>query len=111
MAGPQPGQQRPSHILMPGVKVRAAHHHIKGHLGHDGQQQQPLGVGAQVVGVGVALGQLEGKDGERDAPHAGHPFPAGHDGGPHVVQQHAEQGDSLELVGGKKAAVGHGSLL
>ena len=108
MAGPQPGQQRPGHVLVPGVKVRAARHHVKRHLGHDSQQRQPFGVAAQVAGVDVALRQLKREDREGNASDAGHPLPPGDKGGPQMVHQHTDQRNGLELVGSKKSTGGHG---
>ena len=81
-------EQRPDDILVHRVEPRAAVHQVKGNFRQQRKNQHPLRVFFETVRVEVALHRHEGKNGERETSHAGHPLLRKKKRRPQVVEQH-----------------------
>ena len=75
----------------------AAAHQVKRQLRQHGEQQQPPGIALFVVGVGTALRNEEAENGEGQTAHGPHPHGVWEQGKAHVVDEHGDHGQQLQV--------------
>ena len=102
--GQKPQQQGKDDILLHPAGNAAEDQHVKGNFGKEGQQEQPPGIGAQIVRVGIALGQEETIQGKSQPADTAKHTCRGEKRQPHVIDAHADKRDEPESKRGQKAA-------
>ena len=100
-AGQQTKEEREHHVLVIPEARGARDHQIEGNLRNEGEDGQSFAVAPKIMGSAVALGDLEGEDGEGHAAHTVHPEVSRNHRGPHMVQKHQKKGQDAQVGGGE----------